>query len=329
MKIDYSNPVYLEACTTDRQREVLLAYIANNQSVSKAAKVLNTTKGNVGHIVKNIAKRLEHDPSAATGKGPRILVFDIETAPILGYVWGLWNNNVGLNQIHSDWYVLSWAAKWLGDPPDKVMYMDQRHSDNIEDDYPLLGPIWELLNEADIAVTQNGKKFDRKKLNARFIIQGFQPPSSYRHYDTLVMAKKHFGFTSNKLEFMSDKLCKKYKKLKHAKFAGFELWSECLKKNLKAFEEMEKYNRYDVLSLEELFFIMNSWDNAINLAVYYDDYNYRCTCGSMKYKHTGYYYTNAGKYTRYQCSSCGAESRGKLNLLDKDKRKSMHMPTVK
>ena len=64
-------------------------------------------------------------------QGPRVLLFDIETAPILGYVWSLWEQNVGLNQIHSDWYVLSWAAKWLGDSADKIMYMDQRKAKNI------------------------------------------------------------------------------------------------------------------------------------------------------------------------------------------------------
>ena len=36
-------------------------------------------------------------------QGPKVLVFDIETSPIISYVWGLWNNDVGLNQIHTDW----------------------------------------------------------------------------------------------------------------------------------------------------------------------------------------------------------------------------------
>ena len=133
---------------------------------------------------------------------PKILIYDIETAPILGYVWGLWQNNVGLNQIESDWYALSWSAKWLGSPEDEVMYMDQRHAKNIEDDSKMLKDIWKLLDEADIVITQNGKKFDQKKLNARFIMHGMKPPNSYRHIDTLQIAKRVFGFTSNKLEYM-------------------------------------------------------------------------------------------------------------------------------
>ena len=145
--------------------------------------------------------------------GPKVLIYDIETAPIVAHVWSLWKNDVGLNQIQSDWHLLSWSAKWLDDPPSKIMYADQRAKRNIQDDKKLLKGIWDLLNECDIVITQNGKKFDQKKLNARFILNGFQPPSSYKHIDTCEIARRHFAFTSNKLQYLTDNLCKKYKKL--------------------------------------------------------------------------------------------------------------------
>ncbi len=110
---------------------------------------------------------------------PRVLLFDIETAPVLGYVWRLFEQNVALNQIHTDWYVLAWAAKWLDEPDDRVMYMDQRFSQDIEDDRPLLRPLHRLLDEADIVITHNGKQFDVKKVNARFAIQGFKVDSLF------------------------------------------------------------------------------------------------------------------------------------------------------
>lgn len=254
---------------------------------------------------------------------PRVLIYDIETAPILGYVWTLWNNDLGLNQIKSDWHLLSWSAKWLGDPPSKVMYMDQRNVKNIEDDTKLLKGIWKLLDEADIVITQNGKKFDEKKLNARFILNGFQPPSSYKHIDTKQIASKKFGFTSKRLEYMTDKLCTKYKKQKHKKFAGFEMWTECLNGNLKAWKEMERYNKYDVLSLEELYLKMQPWDNSLNPNLYTDDITYICSCGSSNIKKNGYAYTSTGKYQRYRCGDCGAEVKGRSNLFSTEKKKSL------
>jgi hypothetical protein len=41
-------------------------------------------------------------------QGPRVLLVDIETSPLLAYCWKIWQNDVALNQIHKDWHVLSW-----------------------------------------------------------------------------------------------------------------------------------------------------------------------------------------------------------------------------
>ena len=266
---------------------------------------------------------LENSKHVAEAGQPKVLLLDIETAPILGYIWGLFDQNVGLEMVESDWHLLSWSAKWLGTPEDQVMYYDQRNAKNIEDDKAILKIIWKLLDEADIIITQNGKKFDAKKLNARFIFHGFKPPSSYRHIDTYQLAKKHFAFSSNKLAYMTDKLCVKYKKLSHAKFSGFSLWKECLAGNLEAWDEMKKYNMYDVLSLEELYTKLIPWDRGINFNAYSSSEESVCNCGSTDLRKKGFHYTNKGKYQRYICQDCGAESRDSKNLLSKEKRSSL------
>lgn len=254
-------------------------------------------------------------------EGPKVLFFDIETAPVVAYVWGLWENNVGLNQIKSDWYVLSFAAKWAGN--NEVIYFDQSQAKDIENDKNILKEIWKLLDEADIIIGQNSKKFDIKKLNARFIEHGFQPPSTFKHIDTLQIAKKYFGFTSNKLAYMTDKLCTKYKKLSHAKFSGFELWRECLKGNPEAWREMREYNEVDVLSLEELFQKLSPWHGGINYSIYTQSEEHLCRCGNKELKKSGFHYTTAGKYQKYKCTKCGHETRDNKNLLSLSKRKSL------
>lgn len=254
-------------------------------------------------------------------------MFDIETAPLISYCWGLWDQNVSLEQIKKDWHILSWSAKWLNDKPNKIMYMDQRNAKNIEDDSKILKVLWKLLDAADIVITQNGKAFDHKKLNARFILQGMQPPSTYKHIDTMLIAKKHFAFTSNKLQYMSDKLCTKYKKLKPTKFPGFAMWLECLGGNKEAWKEMEKYNKYDVLALEELYFKLIPWDNTINFDIYRDDEEIICTCGSKSFTKNGYAYMATGKFARFRCNKCGRESRSRVNLLSKDKKQTIRVGT--
>jgi hypothetical protein len=267
---------------------------------------------------------------------PKILIFDIETAPILAHVWGLWENNVGLNQVISDWHVLSWSAKWYQDeegnvygPHSRIMYSDQRKAKNVEDDSKLLKGIWSLLDEADVVITQNGRSFDQRKLQARFIISGMKPNSSYRHIDTKLIAQKHFAFPSHKLEYMADKLCTKYKKLKTKEFIGHDLWKACLKGDLRAWKEMEKYNKHDVLALEELYTKLRPWDTSVNFNVYNDEELLNsCACGTgYPPVRNGYAYTNLAKYQRYKCPKCGAETRGRQNLLSTAKRSSLRSGT--
>lgn len=183
----------------------------------------------------------------------KCLIFDIETSPIKAYVWGLKDQNISLNQIVEDWKVLAWGAKWLGQS--KVLYEDVRK----QTEKQILQDIWELLNEADIVITQNGQSFDSRRLNARFIQHGMQPPSPYRHIDTYLLIKRAADFTSNKLEYLTAKLCTKYKKLDHGRFPGMSLWNECLKGNKKAWDEMKIYNIHDVLSTEELYMKIRAW----------------------------------------------------------------------
>lgn len=192
----------------------------------------------------------------------KVLILDIETAPIQAYVWGLFDQNVGINMIKADWYVLSWTAKWIDE--EKVSYQDQRNKKgaSIENDKEILKPLWKMINEADIVITQNGVKFDMKKLNSRFLIHGLGMPDPYKNIDTLKLAKKYFSFTSNKLEYMSAKFNTTYKKQDHREFPGFELWKGCLAGNIKAWNCMKSYNQYDVLATEELFLKLSEFDKT-------------------------------------------------------------------
>lgn len=262
-----------------------------------------------------------------TNKGQaRILFLDIETAPILGNVWSIWQQNVGLNQIERDWYILSFGAKWLGD--DRVIYHDQSKAKDIEDDTGLLSKLWKLLDAADIVVAHNGKQFDTKKINARFILAGLKPPSPYKVVDTLLIAKAQFKFTSNRLEYLADKLNTKYKKLSHAKYPGFALWKAVMAGDPQAWAEMRTYNEHDVLSLEELYLILRPWDKKHpNVDVYDDEHEGEAcpVCGGYHLQKRGFHTTNIGKYQRYVCMnpSCGSWSHARAPLNTKQKRKGL------
>lgn len=281
----------------------------------KIAQQLDKPKSSVSDHLRKVFKDV--DVKEPTNKGPKILFIDIELKPILAQVWALWDQNVGLNQIQEDWSILSYCAKWKGS--DDIIYEDLEGSDDFEDDSKLLDSLWKLLNEADIVVGQNSKRFDVKKINSRLVLNGYPKPSTFRQIDTLLIAKAQFGFTSNKLQYMTDKLCTKYKKLDHGKFAGHLLWSECMKGNPEAWAEMRDYNINDVLSLEELYDILSSWDSTLpNFDVYVDE-----ILDMSVWEEDGFHYSNIGKYKRYRNKITGQQKRSRVNLLPKEKRDSM------
>ena len=57
--------------------------------------------------------RAKRDAREFTKKIPKILIFDLETAPMSAYVWGRWNQNINLEATISEWFILCWSAKWL------------------------------------------------------------------------------------------------------------------------------------------------------------------------------------------------------------------------
>jgi uncharacterized protein YprB with RNaseH-like and TPR domain len=256
-------------------------------------------------------------------KKPKILYLDIETHYMEVAVWGLGEQRVGLDQILKDWELAAWSAVWGDDK--KLMYQDRRKGRSEKE---LLKGVHKLLNECDILATQNGVRFDSKKLNAKFAEHHMTPPSSYRHIDTYKIGKKYFGFTSHKLEYMCEKLGLKYKKSKHKEFPGLELWKECAKGNLAAWKVMEDYNKKDILALRALHKEIQPWDGTINFNVYSDGVTTACYCGSTDFIKNGYCYGSTGKYQRYSCKQCGAESQSKKNELSKEKRASLR-PGVK
>lgn len=190
----------------------------------------------------------------------KVLVLDIETRPKLVYTFELKDTTIPLNAIKEDECIIAWSAKWLNAPVNTLKYMDLRNSKApFTDDSSIIRPIYKMMQEADIIVGQNSKEFDVKKLNARFDMNGLKMLTHLKHYDTYLLSRRVASYTSQKLEYVTDKLNSKYKKLSHKKFPGLSLWLECLKGNTEAWNEMKKYNIHDTLSTEERCNLIQEW----------------------------------------------------------------------
>jgi hypothetical protein len=242
-------------------------------------------------------------------------MLDIETSPNTAHVWGLWNQNVSINQLLESSYTLCWAAKWLGES--EVMY------DSIHQSPPkrMIKRIHALLEQADAVVHYHGTSFDIPTLNKEFILFGYGPPSPYKQIDLLKTVRRRFRFASNKLGYVAERLGlgKKYE------HEGHTLWIRCMDGKDDAWQEMEQYNRHDVVLLERLYHKLLPWiTNHPNRSVYAEQ-SICPTCGSTHYQKRGYAVTHAGKYQRYQCQDCFSWFRGikRVNSLQPDKKVSV------
>jgi ribosomal protein L37AE/L43A/DNA polymerase elongation subunit (family B) len=256
---------------------------------------------------------------------PRIGVIDIETFPLLVHRWQIYDESpVGLNQITEEWSIASFAWKWVGEK--KVHYEDTggRGKAKVRDDKALVRSIVERLDEADIVIGQNHRKFDLKKIHARMVMHGISPYSPIRTVDTTIEARKYFGFTSKKLEWMSKHLTDTPKD-SHKEFPGFDLWTACLADNPRAWKEMRRYNIRDVEATEAVYLRLRPWmATHPNAAVHVQDEEPRCPkCGTDDLQRRGYALTQQGSYPRWQCNKCGGWARGKTTTMHHTVRKNL------
>lgn len=237
----------------------------------------------------------------------------MESSFLLAGVWGLWNNNVALNQLLSTGQLLSWSAKFKGEKIESRWW----------DEWDFLERLHALLSEADVVVSYNGKKFDIPMINREFVKAGYGPPAPYKQVDLIETVKKQFRLPSNKLEFV----LKDFNVGSKMQHEGFGLWIKCMQGDEKAKATMLKYNRKDVTELEKLHARLDGWVvGAPNAALYLTkmpDSPVCPHCGGTHIQNRGFAYTNTGRFQRHYCTDCKSWSRSRYTEVNKDDRRNV------
>jgi uncharacterized protein YprB with RNaseH-like and TPR domain len=179
----------------------------------------------------------------------KILLLDIETTPMQVYAWGLWDQNISIDQIIKSSEMLCFGARWLGQK--KVIFKSSYHDGK----QTMLEELHKLMEEADVLVGWNSAAFDHKHINREFLEAGMSPPSTTKDLDLMSVVKANFLFPSNKLDYVAQKLGVGAK----VKHSGFSLWIRCMNGDKKAWDEMKKYQIQDVNLLVDLYEVLNPW----------------------------------------------------------------------
>lgn len=179
----------------------------------------------------------------------KILLLDIETTPMQVYAWGLWDQNISIDQIIKTTEMLCFGARWLGEK--KVVFKSVHHDGK----QAMLEELHKLMSEADLLVGWNSAAFDHKHINREFLEAGMVPPSPVKDLDLMSVTKANFLFPSNKLDYVAQKLGVGAK----VKHSGFSLWIKCMEGDEKAWAEMKKYQIQDVNLLVDLYDKLLPW----------------------------------------------------------------------
>ena len=238
--------------------------------------------------------RYQRENREQTTRKPNILLLDIETAPIHGSFWQLGKQYIRADQVEEDWFIFGWSAKWL--LSDEMMSGFVTPKEAIKrDDKRIMIAIHKLINQADVCIGHNIKKFDMPKLKTRFFLNGLKPPMPYQLLDTLSVAWKEFSFSSAKLQYLSQIILSK-EKIK----TEFELWVRCEAGEKDALDYMEEYCRKDTQLLEEVYIELRPWMTSHpNLPIIMNANEPCCiNCGSYKFTDEEGFYPTFAKYFR-------------------------------
>lgn len=224
----------------------------------------------------------------------KMLFLDIETAPSVAYVWSLFGNDViPIDRIVSPGYTLCFSAKWKGE---KKMHFHSIHTDGKK---KMIEAAWNLLDEADTVCHYNGASFDIPTLRGEFMTSHMLPPSPFVQVD-LLKTMKTAKLASRKLDYVCDQLGLG-NKVKHK---GMGLWKGCMAGKAADWKIMTRYNKHDVVLLEDLFYEIEPWVNGIPAS--------KDECKHINVIKKGTYATNSSVYQRHYCKDCNHYIKGEL-----------------
>lgn len=255
---------------------------------------------------------------------PRVLIYDIETAPAIGLFFGK-PYEVNISKIIQQEYVFGFAWQWLGETKIHTCYIWDFKSFKKNRNF-LLG--WNIdetqvvaewakqVSSADIIVGHNSDQFDYRQMHGRVVQHKLPPIPKPQTVDTKKLAKRLGYYESNSL----DNLSKRFGNGGKLKHEGIELWWKCMNGDEKAMKHMVRYNGVDVKKTTKLYLDFRPYDDRHpNMANIIGRPEACPKCGVEGIMLAqGWRLTKTGRYRRWQCKNCGSYvSERKAEKLEK------------
>ena len=235
-------------------------------------------------------------------KKPRILLYDVETSPILAWIWKPGPKlHISHEQIKkgqkSD--IICICYKWLGARSVHALHWNM----TTQDSTAMIDAFSKIVEQADLVIGHNGDNFDMKHINTQRLLHGKDPISWPTSEDTLKQFRKYFAFPSFKLDYLSKTLNGGGKDR-----MVFQDWIDIVEnRSASALAKMLRYCKKDVLHLEGIFKkAFKFFVPKINASLLAQGNREGCPrCGHTRVVSAGYVVRTTGRYKRWHCQGCG------------------------
>lgn len=236
-------------------------------------------------------------------KKPKIISFDIEVAPALGWFYPpTWET--GILKVKNRQKLMSFAWQVVGEKKIHALNLSHMDTYNVDPhcDKQLAWELHKVLSNADLLLGQNSDNFDIKMANYFFIMNDLEPIPPTKTIDTKKIAKRYFRFLNNTLDNLGEELGFGGK----TKITYKDLWYDAfILGDKKSWKLMDIYCKNDVDKTTKIYLKMRGFMRQHpNLARISGEFDACPGCGGYNYRVRAYRYTNTSRYHQYSCNDC-------------------------
>lgn len=302
--------------------------IGQNYSQRQACSILGISRGIIQCYLKRVATQENEklidefvesvQETTGLSNQPKICYLDIEKSFNISGHFGAWSQNLRQEAKFRESHILSYCYTFNDDEDIKGSIIPSKE---LKDDFInclmegkvhttvdelLVLELWALFNNSDVIVAYNGRGFDVKEIQARFLMYGLPPTTPVKVIDPLLIVKDKFRLPFKSLKYVAEFLGVTQKLENN----GNDLWKKATMGDEQALEDMFIYNKGDIITLREVYKKIQGWGNSgANLALYNDEHTSLCPhCSSDDvYSIEGKFaYTAHRKYSLFRCNNCKA-----------------------
>lgn len=237
---------------------------------------------------------------------PKILYYDIETTPLLAYIWRTGKQVVRHSQLaeqRNEYRIICICYCWNDSKAPKALIWDHRKQDCTA----IVKEFDALIKQADVVIGKNSNSFDNRHLNAQRMLTGGTPmPDWVRYTDDLErQMRKYFYLPSFSLDYIS-KILGLGGKLK----MELQDWIDIVEdrkgeRGTKALKKMVRYGKKDIADTRALWeYLEGHFETRFNHATFLMD-KVCVTCGSCNIIKNGTRISGKTRYQLYFCNEHG------------------------